>query len=388
MTNTKKLVVCILCIFLVNVGLGAQQNQAPHWFTLEKGKRYFRIGQYGNALMCFEDARRERKEHYTTMQKDLIDFLSIPEVRRLDYNLDQIEAYIADKYQPKAATVLKEVYYTVPRQKLQGSVKQVLNELERLLDYPEAEYWIGEVYRMEGELELALIQYQKAVDKSSLLENPDFELDIIYKMFDIYRIQLHNASIEKQALQLYSNMEKQAQKIFTHDTISFDKPGPYNWNVMVSILNKQDDDGINQFLRLYRYTNRVTEKAHRLLGIQNQDDGKPNVSEHLLFAFLIQNSVLIAELRQSDPDFVFDTVDTLIDAAYALPQLTQYIEEVDYFKTLFYFAESLFPKNYNPNDLREKGSIRASLTIWAVLSRHSEAGEWMVRAQRRIAQVQ
>ncbi|MDR1900822.1 MAG: hypothetical protein LBQ88_00870 [Treponema sp.] len=376
---------CLIFFLCFAFTAGAQQVEGTWWFSLEKGKRYFRNGEFGNALMCFEDARRERREMYTGMERDMIELLSLPEVRRLGDRLEQVEAYIKDRYQPKAERVLREVYYRIPRENLNSSVNGILEELKRLKEYPEAEYWIGEVYRVEGELGLALSQYQKAYAKREFLENSSFDVDILYKILDIYRMRYQ-----------YIELEKHAEEIFKHDTLSFDNgQGPFAWVNVNRMLNRNDEDrrgvisarnynevhnidmsdagGINQFLNIYRYNNKATERAHRLLGFQYIEDRRHDkAAEHLLFSFLIQNTVIIEELIRLQSDFTFTTLDNLLVEIQKRPQLQSYIDDVDYFKTIYELGVGYYAS----------GGHVTALRLWYFLTRHPETGEWGVRSQK------
>ncbi|MDR0723316.1 MAG: hypothetical protein LBF75_11115, partial [Treponema sp.] len=178
---------CMVFFLCQALGWGQRQTERPYWFSLEQGKALFRKGDYGNALLAFEDARRDRRAMYTRMEQDLIDLLSIPEVRLLGDSLDQIEPYITERYQVNAGAALREVYFRVSRASLDGSATKALEALGRLKNYPEAEYWIGESYRVEGELAVALRQYQKAYEQRAFLENPGFDIEILYKIVDILK---------------------------------------------------------------------------------------------------------------------------------------------------------------------------------------------------------
>ena len=43
------------------------QAVIPWWLSLEYGKQKFRAGDYGDALILFEDARRDRRAAYEQM---------------------------------------------------------------------------------------------------------------------------------------------------------------------------------------------------------------------------------------------------------------------------------------------------------------------------------
>ncbi|GHV24502.1 hypothetical protein FACS189498_1750 [Spirochaetia bacterium] len=350
---------------LISYQLTAQQlnrQQAPWWFSLEQGKLLFRSGEYGDALAAFEEARRVRGAVYSRMEQDFIDLLSISEVRRLGDSLELIEKYIADGYQVRAAAALAELYYRVPKAALANSGRRVLSELNRLKDYPEAEYWIGEVYRLDGELVVALKQYEKAYELRSLLETPGFDVEILYKIVDIHRQR-----------QEYPEMEKRANEILERDSLwSGDSEGALRQAMIQNLKN----DGVVRFLTIYRYNNPVVERAHRLLGLFHYASGRHyQAQEHLAFAFMIQNTVLIDEVIRKRYDYSFTGLNGLMAELNGRPELLSYMEDVDYYKTIYYFADSLYGA----------GNALPARQFWTFLGSRGQAREWRGRAQGQLA---
>ncbi|MDR3166600.1 MAG: hypothetical protein LBT93_01545 [Treponema sp.] len=358
-------------LFLGGVFVSAQMpvNQ-PYWLTLERGKRYFRNGAYGDALIAFEDARRERQAMYTRMEQALIDLLSLPEVRFLGDSLENVERYISDGYQVNAAAALEELYYRVSKGSLEGSVTRALEQLRLLKNYPEAEYWIGETYRVEGELGIALRQYQKAYEQRVFLENPGFDAEILYRMVDIHKARQEYTEMERRALEI---IEGNSFEGSPRDPLWSEGADTFTRNAMTRIL---ETDGIDRFLTLYRYLNPVVERAHRLLGFYYYASGRHNrAAEHLMFASLIQNTVLIEEIIRNLFDFTFSSLETLMEEILKRPVLLAYIDEVEYYKTLYYLGAALYGST---------GALTPAGSLWTFLNRQPQAGEWRGRAQRQL----
>ncbi|MDR0313382.1 MAG: hypothetical protein LBI14_07270 [Treponema sp.] len=345
---------------LSSLSLHAQSN--PWWLSLEQGKQYFRNGAYGAALLAFEDARRIRWDRFSRMESDLIIALSTPALRRFGDSLDGVEAYCIEYRQDTAAQALRELYYYYPKELLGGSVLRVLEEIDRHKAYPEAEFWLGETYRAEGELGIALRQYQKAYDQRALLETPDFEVEILYKMVEIHRIRQEYQEMENRALEILRDSGRDA--LWAGESFA-----------RASMARIMENDGISRFLTLYRYNNIQVEKAHRLLGFFYYSSNRhTQAAEHLMFVFLIQNTVLIEEVMRRDYDFTFSTLDALMEAMQRRPDLWLFMEEIEYFRTLYYLATSLYAT----------GKLLPARQIWTFLSSRQEAREWRVRAQSQL----
>jgi len=360
----NRIILSIVLLVFASGSIWAQQNERPWWLTLEEGKLLFRSGFYGEALTAFEDARRERNARFTRMEQDFIFLLSAPQVRRMGDSLEQVERYIDERREGAAAAVLNELYYRVSRDSLGGSAAAALRELDRLKSYPEAEFWLGETYRAEGELSIALRQYERALNYRNLLETPGFDIEILYKITDVQRVRGN-----------YQEMERRAKEII-------EGPGPTGaprdelWGanqIRSAMIRLLENEGINRFLTLYRHHDAGTERAHRLLGFFYYSTNRfiPAL-EHLMFAFLIQNTVLIEEVIRRDYDYTFDSLENLMDYIRRRPELLSFVEETEYYRTVYYMASALYAT----------GRSIPAMQLWSFLARSSDAGEWGNRARR------
>jgi tetratricopeptide (TPR) repeat protein len=347
----------LFALALLGPVCGQAGEGSPYWYTLEQGKHYFRSGDYGEALVAFEGARDQRRALYGRMEQDLIDLLSIPEVRRLGDSLALVESYIAERGRVDAATALAELYYRVPKGSLGDSAQAALAAIGRLKDFPDAEYWIGEAYRVEGEYGIALKQYERAYAQRSLLETPGFDLEILYKIADIHRLRQEYAAMEERLLEILLR-----DSLWQEDTSSF---------IRTAMMRTLENEGVGRFLTLYRYDNQDAERAHRLLGFYYHALGRHNRgAEHLLFAFLIQNSVMIEEILRTEFDFAFSSLEALMAETLRRNALQAYMEDVEYYKTIYYLGTSL----------NGSGKPQPARELWFFLSRRNDAWEWNARS--------
>jgi len=364
------------------------QTGIPPWLSLEYGKQRFRVGDYGSALILFEDARRDRRAMYERMERDFINFLSTREVRVMGDSLDIIDQFSRERYYTAVSAALDELYYRVQRSSLNNSASAALQAIGKLKSYPEAEYWIGEVYRLEGELSLALAQYRKAYTMHELFENPGFGTELLYKISDVLltkqdyneMIRVLNSIIGSSDT-LWTNANKVSPvsaRGLNSVSVSYDlASASFASQAMTRTL---ESDGINRFLELYRYNNTDVEQAHRRLGFFYAVTGRDTAQQHLMYAFLIQNTVIIEELVRHQFDFRFTTLNenrenqarNLTELSRAIGKntiLASYIEEVEYYKTAYYLGASLYKKS--PSIAR---------SIWEFLGSQPQAGEWQSRA--------
>jgi len=359
----------------------AQPAAQPWWLSLEQGKIKFRSGDYGGALLSFEDARRNRRAMYEQMERDLINLLSLRDVRIIGDSLDWVERYSSDRHYIAATAALEELYYRVPKSSLNNSATAALKAIGRLKDYPEAEYWIGEVYRTEGELPLALSQFRKAYEMRGLSEDPGFGLSMQYKIAGVLMTRQEYLEMQK-VLQtvidefdtLWKNANA-AENINAEVSNEKDRlPVPYAQasasfasNAMTGTLERY---GVDRFLELYRYNNRDVEQAHRLLGFFCAVTGRPIAQQHLMYAFLIQNTIIIEELKRRQFDFAYTNLSAVAQEINKNALLLSYVEEVEYYKTAYYLGNSLY----------RNGKTTVARDFWNFLASQPQAGEWQKRA--------
>ncbi|MDR0540524.1 MAG: hypothetical protein LBG74_08535 [Spirochaetaceae bacterium] len=350
------LYILFVCTFVYAQNLVTVTPERPYWYVLEEGKRNFRQGAYGDALLDFEDARNIRNAMYSQMEQDMITLLSLREVRQYKDNLDMIEKYVYEHGQLRARDALNELYYRVEKESLGNSVQKALACFSKLKNYPEADYWIGEIYRVEGELAISEKQYRKALENRSQLESSGFAVSIEYRL----------ASLLKERRN-FNEMEKVYGQLLQSDTLWQESQG----FVRQAMNRTLKTEGLNRFLVMYRYKNSDTEAAHRELGFYYLSNGRHgNALEHLMFAVLIQNSTIIEELIRRQYDYAFADMEQLQEALRRRKELKAYMDDVDYYHTLYALAAALYA---NGNEKPARG-------IWSFLAAAEDAGEWRGRS--------
>ena len=385
--NIRKYSVVFILFFLFSMSIFAQQQPAaPWWLSHEYGKQQFRSSNYGEALLLFEDARRDRRAMYEQMERDFIHLLSINEVRRIGDALDRVERFAAERHYKAASAALTELYYRIPKASLNNSASAALAAFDKLKNYPEAEYWIGEVYRVENELMLALAQYRKALGMRNVFEDPGFDTILNYKIASILKTRQEYTDMEKVLHSIISDKDTlwaNAAAAELNANNEGTKPGtiipvPYEQTsasfARTSMTKTLSDHGINRFMELYRYNNNTVEPAHRLLGFYYAAQGRPSAEQHLMFAFLIQNSIIIEEVKRGKYDFTFTGLEDLARDINNNKLLLAYVNETEYYKTIYYLGASLY----------RNGKSQTARGFWNYLASQPQAGEWQNRASNQI----
>jgi tetratricopeptide (TPR) repeat protein len=337
-------------------------ENAPYWYKLERGKHYFRAGSYGEALTLFEAARNDRIQVFENHRAAVLALLSLPEVRVLEDNLEQVTAFARERLYSAANNAFAELFFHVSQEDLRGAASASLDIFDSLKVYPEAEFWIGEVYRVEGSVSIAIRQYERALSMIDKSADPALETEILFSL----------AAFQKTGGN-YNEMERRLQQILERDTLWAEDASNFVKNAMMRTL---ENEGVDRFLLMYRYKNTVTEKAHRLLAEYFYQSGRhQRAAEHYLFAWTIACTTVI-EAYQSKliDDFRFTSLSGVTSGLARRPDITAYMNGLDFYKTAYYLGASLYGS----------GRENAARSIWGYLVGEENAGEWRFRAQSQL----
>jgi tetratricopeptide (TPR) repeat protein len=344
------------------VPLTASLENAPYWYKMERGKHLFRARNYGDALTLFEDARNDRIRLFEDYRSAVLALLSLPEVRPMEDDLDRIAAFAKERYHVMADNAFTELFFHVSKEDLHRVASASLDIFDQLKAYPEAEFWIGEVYRAEGSVEIAIKQYEKALSMADRLAEPALETEILFRLA---AFQKTNGN--------YNEMERRLQQILEQDALWSQDGSGFVKNAMQRTL---ENEGVDQFFTMYRQKNAVTERAHRILAEYLYQSGRhQRAGEHYLFAWITAVSTVI-EAYQSKlvADFRFTTLSAVTGSLSRRPDITAYMDEVNYYQTAYYLGASLYGA----------GRQNAARSVWTYLAGEENAGEWRVRAQRQL----
>ena len=348
-------------MILLHISVCSVSAQDQYWMLLEKGKNLFRDKLYGDALLYFEDAVRARKDLFVKANENLIAALSFSEVRSKSDDLAAVEKVLEDKKLEEAKKVLALVYKLVPRESFGNSVKAVLDMLKALQAYPEGDYWIGEVFRVEGETSIALAQYRKALNNKDLFEIPDDARQLLYRMADLQSLRRE-----------YKAMEESLEDILSEDMLWSDPSRAFTRIAMERTLF---NDGLDRFLILYRHHAPFAYRAHRDLGIYYYRTGRHDrASRHLMFAFLIASSIILDELRYIDIEYKFSTFSESLKPALKNDSTKAYMVSNEFSMTMYYYGAALFAN----------GQRRTANELWHSIPVLADNGEWRSRASRQL----
>jgi hypothetical protein len=358
----KAVVPAILACLMVVTVLHAQPvvpplSAEPAWLSLERGKRLYNDKDFGGAFMAFELAVISRRESFQTAAQRLEQVMATPTVKAAGDSIRRIlaafaaEEFIQRDYAAMVAasqgslrrllttmlgqkisdshraflTVLLQVLEYRPESALDDSAALLIRQVHLLSRYPEAEYWKGRVFMVEGELGLAEFQFRRADDWRESLENPGERLTILYSLLDLQETRSDMVAWEETIRVLRAD-----------DQIEQD---PFLRDAMMSTLR---NPGFDRFMLLYRIEATGSLEANRRWAEFLLDRGRRNAD---LYAAVAVNMVLtraISMLRVRDSSYMWAGLEDFLVRAYNRNEVASYLRDQELNRMLLVLADALY----------------------------------------------
>lgn len=227
--------------------------------------------------------------------------------------------------------------------------------------YPEAEVGIGQVFLAEGSVDLALRQFDRALEQAHVFEVPASVYEVRYLI-----AEAHNAGGDG------DRYRAALEEIAADEAARLTELAPDRVDAYQRVLREQ---GIDRLMVLYRVPDGFSHRSRRELGTALTGEDNLTALEHLTVAAMQGLSTVAAELRRHRFDFTYtQTVDVLADALRHR-YLRDYLERVELYRTLYYLAVVInaeFP---------ESDTARR---LWRTLASLPEAGQWYELSLQRI----
>jgi tetratricopeptide (TPR) repeat protein len=227
--------------------------------------------------------------------------------------------------------------------------------------FPEAEIGLGDIYFEEGEVDLALSQYQKAYDMRKSLYIPDQQYSILYKMAQVYEMQ----QLYKQLEDLLVTIESDDRHFVETDALK----------LRTQVAKMYRERGIDRVLTLYSFDDTLYAPAHSKLGWFYYRTGRfTQAAEELLFSVIYRVGAMGKVRAGRDAEYVFSTLEEFLQATDRSPDLREYARSYDLYKDLYYLAGATFAD----------GLPSHAMLIWKLLAASPSAGSYQELARRQM----
>lgn len=235
-----------------------------YWYILKQAQDAYDYGEYGRAISLAEEAKSVRRQQATWEEYTLEQLQKIYEVRRVGDHLSEIIPVLENRNQKNALEIIYSYYEAYGSEYFKDSLAALLRFLQHNDVYPEADYLIGRVYRLEGETEQATKYMQKAYEAAELLNVPGIKYEILYDMADIAKNQMSDAQYKSYInashsdAKYYTEYEKYLLDILADDA-QFTNAS--YMNALIHLVQNNDSNSVRNFFVFYRSDNDTSLKA-------------------------------------------------------------------------------------------------------------------------------
>ncbi len=371
----------------------AQSASKPIWLVFEEGKQHYSRKEFGEALQSFENAIRQREESIIRAMDKLLYAQKSPLVKKAGDSIKLLLAEFAKldftdvdygNYRKQSAgneqvlisllkkqrlsdyhrallDALEVAYMYRPVDYFADSLARLERELKVLQYYPEAEFWKGKVFMVEGELAIAEKQFLRAFDMRGSLEIPEDQYLILYTLSEVY-------SLQKNTLGWYNTI----QRILLDDPVAGTPPmDPYLKEAMIMTLRKQ---GFDKFMVLYRLTAGFSLRANREMGRYLLRNNRSNGELHCAIAANMIMTQAIAMYQKRNPDYIYASIGDFLERMTQNREIADYLLASELYEILLNLGDYLFTL----------GQREYALSVWTAVAQSGPL-PWKGTAAARLA---
>ncbi len=221
------------------------------WYILKQAQNAYEMNDYGQALKFAESAKQKRRQMAEWEVYVLDQTQKNSRVRKSGDYLDDVMPELKTANLSEALGIIEAKLSAYGKNHFHNKFSEICKWIENDDIYPEADFLIGKIYKLEGELELASKYLNNAYENLIRLDVPDVKYDILYELASLADLQDDGEAYEKQLLAVLKD-----DKLYTNSGFR---------SALVRLINANQKDSVDKFFILYRSTNDISIKALELL---------------------------------------------------------------------------------------------------------------------------
>lgn len=242
----------LFSILFLSFGLFAQSRiNADYNQAFRQAKVYYNEANYGKALKSAEDAILFKKNSIEKEVKTIENSLASKEVQRARGKISDIIPILRERQETDCIAIIDYYMAKQGAEFFHDSIWNLTAFIKTQKEYPEAQKLIGDIYKIEGEYELAEKFYRQALANFEIFDVPDEKYEILYTMADLSRL---TGDYKKMELRLLNITSKE----------NFDRRNMILKSAL-NVISRNNDTSMDKLFELYRYDDYYSLKAYCLL---------------------------------------------------------------------------------------------------------------------------
>ena len=216
------------------------QDENRSWRLLEKAESAYDEHNFSRSAALAQSAKINRQVECKIYVNVLEEALRPLSVQQVGDDIDAVLEILEDRHSNEAIKIINDTVYSKGKAFFNNSVQNILKYYQSYDIYPEADFLLAKIYRLEGEFDLAQQFYLNAWENSDRLDIPSVKYDILYELASLYKIRKDMDNYEKTLLLIVAD-----DKNFYQDG----NPSKFLTSVISNVKRGTD---LNKLFLLYR----------------------------------------------------------------------------------------------------------------------------------------
>ena len=176
------------------------ENSVQSDRILARAQHAFDAGQYSEAMTLCEEARLARRNVVRWNCFVIGNVLAVSEIKKAGPFISDLMPILREREEYDAIEIIERQIELHGADFFGNSLPRLYAYLERLSEYPESDFLLAKIHRLEGEYDLAMSYLERARSHSDILDVPAVKFDILYEMADLANVLGDDATCEKALL--------------------------------------------------------------------------------------------------------------------------------------------------------------------------------------------
>ncbi|MFA6856978.1 MAG: hypothetical protein WCR31_07200 [Treponema sp.] len=280
---------------------------------LRDARDEYRSGNYGEALRLADEAKIERKNQVMweiyTLQNSFKSF----EVKKAADLLSAIIPILEKRQEYDSLEIIRRYETKMSASYFNDSASRLIAYISGRKNFPEADWIIGDVYKYDGEYELAKAYLLSAWHNAQLLDVSDEQYDILYSLADIAYIGKDMENYEADLLLIVSD-DKYFRNVDLNDA-------------MMLIMRSKKAGSMEKFFKLFRSDDSRSISAYFKLADYYNTDNKDKALKASALGVLTCFTKMYTAVKQRDPEFEYAQLSSLFE------EIAKYTDIIDWAET-------------------------------------------------------
>ena len=298
------------------------------WRILQDAQFAFDKGEISRAMNLANKAKANRvaESDYEVYILDVA--LSPLAVRRAGEDFDVVLEVLKERDQTEAISIINRYLELYGKSFFHYSVNKMEDWVEEKRVYPEADFLIGKIYRLEGEYKTAIDFYAKARLESSFLDIPDQIYDILYEMADLLKHQGETEKYKQVLLLILDNDSNYKDMVLRR--------------AMLKIIDADKPANVDRFFNLFRVSSPKTLNALYNISLIFEEEGE---TENSLFSSALGSvesfSHILDSISGRDANYEYTTLADFLKKISEYEDILLWCEQNHFWDNLIAFCKKV-----------------------------------------------